>query len=639
MKVSHKWLQKYFDKELPSAKELADILTFHAFEIEGLEKVDDDWIIDVDVLPNRSSDCLSHRGIAKEISTLISIPLKEDPLRENLPQHEAVDNFFVDVENKKLCPRYMAGIVRGVTIKESPKWLKEALEAIGQKPINNVVDATNYVMFNLGQPLHAFDLDLLEKNDEDKKGIRVRLAKNGEKITTLSDEVCELRDTHQIITDAVSGEPLAVAGVKGGKKAELTEKTTAVVLESANFDFVNVRKMSQELKLPTEASLRFQNEPSPKLVAFAMRDLITLIKDIAGGELVGVADEFNGDDGENLPIEVSLLDINSLLGTQLTDADVENILIRFEWEFSKSGDDLAITPPWERTDMDIKETIIEEIGRVYGYKNIEALLPDVPEEKAKINKRHFYTEKIQNYLFNLGYSEVLTYTLKDKGEVELENPLASDKAFMRTNIKDGILEALELNAQNAPLLGIDAVKIFEIGTVFTKDGERNSLAIGVKAVVGKQTKLENVLREDVKLLLKELDSNAEIKIADGVYEIILDNIIKLLPDPTHYEKPMSWNVDARYSKWSQFPFVLRDIAVWAPKDVPEEDVLKIIQDNGTELLIRTDKFDEFEKDDKISHAWHLVFQSKEKTLTDSEIGEIMKNITDALNAKNSWEVR
>ncbi len=638
MLVSRKWLQKYFDNELPSAEKLAETLTFHAFEIEGVEKKDDDWIIDVDVLPNRSSDCLSHRGIAKELSVILNIPLKKDPLRENLPNLETVSDFFVDIEDEKLCPRYMAAVMRGVEVKKSPEWLQKALEAIGQKSINNIVDATNYVMFNLGQPLHAFDLSLLEKNSEGKKGIKVRLAKNGEKMTTLSGEECEFKDTHQIITDAVSNTPLAVAGVKGGKVAELTENTTDIVLESANFNFVNVRKTSRDLKLPTEASLRFQNEPSPKLVAFAMRDLIELIEDIANGKLVGVVDVFK-DTGENMPIKLSLQDVNSLLGIELSKNDVEDVLVRFGWEFSRDNENFTVTPPWERTDMDIKETIIEEIGRVYGYRNIKAELPSVPEEKARINKRHYYVEKIQNFLADLGYSEVLTYTLKDKGEVELKNPFASDKAFMRANIKDGLSGALELNAKNAPLLGLDAVKIFEVGTIFKKDGEYTSLAMGIKAVVGKQGKAENILREDIAKLLKELNSKSEIKVIDGIFEITLDNIIKLLPEPSHYNSAMTWDTDARFTQWSQYPFILRDIAVWVPKSVSDEDVLKVILENATDLLVRHDKFDEFEKDGRISFAWHLVFQSKEKTLTDDEVGDIMQKITSALNANGGWEVR
>jgi phenylalanyl-tRNA synthetase beta subunit len=210
---------------------------------------------------------------------------------------------------------------------------------------------------------------------------------------------------------------------------------------------------------------------------------------------------------------------------------------------------------------------------------------------------------------------------------------------MRANIKDGLSGALELNAKNAPLLGLDVVKIFEVGTIFKKDGEYTSLAMGIKAVVGKQGKAENILREDIAKLLKELNSKSEIKVIDGIFEITLDNIIKLLPEPSHYNSAMTWDTDARFTQWSQYPFILRDIAVWVPKSVSDEDVLKVILENATDLLVRHDKFDEFEKDGRISFAWHLVFQSKEKTLTDDEVGDIMQKITSALNANGGWEVR
>jgi len=638
MKISRNWLQKYFESTLPSAQELADLFTFHSFEVEEVTQVGDDWVIDIDILPNRSSDCLSHRGIAREVSTLLSIPLKSDPLRDTLPAWKPLTHTKVSVENNALCPRYMAALIRGVRVEPSPPWLQKALKTLGQKSINNIVDATNYVMHDVGQPLHAFDYSLLATDEEGTRHLSVRLAKKGEEITTLTGDTYTLNDTHQLIADGVSGLPLALAGIKGGKVAEVTEGTVDVILESANFNFVNVRKTSNELKLATDASVRFQNEPSPLLPAFAMRDLIRLIEDVSGGELVGVIDEFSGV-GERTPVTVTLSEINSLLGTNLSVTDVEGILVRFEWEFSRDAEEFAVTSAWERSDVTIKEAIIEEIGRVYGYSNISSQMVPTLSSKPPVNKNQYYIEKIQKTLSEMGYSEVLTYTLAEQGEVELLNPLASDKAFMRRNIANGLLKALELNVQNAPLLSLEAVKLFELGTVFTAEGEELSLAIGGRAVSGKQRTIDATVQSDIEKVLETLGSPEKVVLKDGLFEISLKNIFALLADVEAYESGLLWNTDARYTRWSSYPFVLRDISVWVPKSVSSEEVLASIMKDATELLVRHTQFDEFEKDEKISYAWHLVFQSYEKTLTDVEINTIMAKITENIQSNPGWEVR
>jgi phenylalanyl-tRNA synthetase beta chain len=639
MKVSRNWLQKYFNTELPSADELAEVLIRHSFEVEGVEQVSKDWVLDIDVLPNRSSDCLSHRGIARELGTVLSLPLKKDPFRENLPTWEESSQLSVTVDDSKLCPRYMTAVVRGVTVGASPLWLREALETLGQKSINNVVDATNYVMLNVGQPLHAFDFSLLAQDDNQKRSIKVRLAEEGEKITTLTGDEYTLKNTHQIIADGISGDPLAIAGIKGGKQAEISSATVDIVLESATFNFVSVRKTSNALKLATDASLRFQNEPSPLLPAFALRDLIELIIELTAGKLMGVSDIYVPQ-SENMPIDVTLSEINSLLGITLSIDDVEKILVRFEWEFSRDGEEFAITGPWERTDIHIKEDLIEEIGRVYGYVNIVSKPLSTVENPPHINVKQFYIEKIQKSLLEMGYSEVLTYTLVEKGEVELLNPLASDKAFMRTNLSQGIRKALQLNTQNAPLLGLDDVKLFEVGTVFTSKGERTHVAVGIKMLSGKQSKGDAILKSDVeKVLEKIFTTKYDVIIEGGICEIPLDALIVAAPKPSAYDVPLSWDTEARFTQWSAYPFMLRDIAVWVPDGVTSEFVSSVIQSKATDLLVRHDLFDTFEKDGKVSYAWHLVFQSRERTLTDDEMGTIMSAIADELHTHENWEVR
>jgi len=639
MKVSRKWLQTYFDEELPTAAELAQLITFHAFEVEGLEKVGDDDIIDVDVLPNRSSDCLSHRGIARELSVILKQPMKRDPLRVTLNAWQEPKHLHVVVDDDHLCGRYISAEVRGVTVGPSPDWLKEALEAIGQRSINNIVDATNYVMQDLGQPLHAFDLAKLatDKATGDRT-IRVRAAHENEAITTLTGETYMLTPEHLLIVDDVTDEPLALAGIKGGKQAEVTSNTVDLVLESAYFEPVSVRKTSRALKLATDASLRFQNDPSPELAIFAMHALLQLIADIAGGSLMGVRDVYRGG-AEREPVRVTREQVNALLGTSLTHENIEDILMRFEWEFSRAGETYTITAPWERTDLTVKEAMIEEIGRIYGYANIASVLPSVPKTPPTINQRYYYIERIRLFLAKRGYSEVYTYILRDRGQVELKNPLAADKAFMRMDLRDGLAQALTLNASSAPLLGLDNIMLFEVGPVFTVQGEHLALALGARAVRGKQKRLDDSLMKDLTELEERLGCKLEGTLADGVVEVVLDPMFVILPEVVSYGEPLPWDPDTRYKPWSPYPYVLRDIAVWVPKDTPAEEVLAVIIHEAPETLIRHDQFDEFEKDGRISYAWHLVFQAPDRTLTDADVTLVMQQVETALQKNEDWVVR
>ncbi len=638
MRVSHAWLQTYFEDKLPSAQELADLLMFHSFEIEEVKQEGDDWVIDVDVLPNRSADCLSHRGIARELSTLLSVPLKRDPLRDTIPAFPTLERLEVVVDDPDVCPRYMAAVVRGVIVGPSPEWLRKQLETLGHRSINNVVDATNYVMLETGQPLHAFDLSKLGTDEDGMQRIRVRSAEADEQITVLSGESYTLDPNDLVITDDVRGVPLALAGIKGGKEAEIDAGTTDIILEAAHFFYRSVRKTSRKLRLATEASLRFQNEPARELPAFAMRDLVALIADIASGTLVGVKDRFVPR-GEREPIDLTLTELNAVLGSALTYDDVERILIRFEWEFSRAHDEFAITPAWERKDIAIMADVIEEIGRVYGYANIPSTLPEPLDGGPSINAAAHYTMRIRRTLVERGYSEVYTYALTDRGEVELLNPLASDKSFMRVDLRTGLQKALADNAHHAPYLGLDTVKLFETGTVFRAHGEVLHIALGVRAVAGAQEKAERALMEDLAALADSLGmrlTNERPK--DGVVEFSLDAILPSLPEPEGYDVDTAWDPTRRYMPWSSYPCVYRDIAVWVPVDIAIEEVLSVIIKTAPDTLVKQYLFDTFEKDGRISYAWHLVFQSKEKTLTDAEIGEVIERVTAALNGEG-WQVR
>ncbi len=637
MKVSRTWLQTYFEQPLPPADEVARLLTFHAFEVEGVERVGDDAVIDIDVLANRSSDCLSHRGIARELSTLLGIPMKYDPLREPIPAIPPLKDLFVEVDDKTLCPRYMAVVLRGVHVQQSPQWLVERLTTLGHRSINNVVDATNVVMLALGQPLHAFDLDKLTMDTEGMRGIRVRSATSGEPITVLSGETYTLNEERLLVSDSVSGTPLALAGVKGGKEAEVTEHTTDIVLESANFEHVAVRKTSQTLKLATEASVRFQNEPSPLLVPIAMRDVVKLILEVAGGSVVGGCDV--SDEVAMLePVTCTLDEMSALLGTKVTRDEVERTLVRLEADFSFQGERVTVTPPWERTDLTSPQDLIEEIGRIQGYENLPSRVP-TPGTMPNINSRFHFTEKLRHLLHELGYSEVYTYTLHNKGEVELENPLASDKSFLRNTLRDGLVEALDRNVRNAPLLGLDSVKLFELGHVFSTQQEILTLALGVRAHTPKHQKATLAqLEQDIATLNSLYHLGASLPGGEEVVEVSLEQALLRYDAPITYDPPLPWNVHARFTTWSTFPFALRDIALWVPHELPVEEITAVIVATASDMLVRHDLFDEFSKGEQKSYAFHLVFQATDRTLTDEEVSAEMSAIEATCSARG-WTIR
>lgn len=634
MKVSSNWLQKYFDQPLPTVDEIADALTFHAFEIDEMKSD----MLDVKVLPNRAADCLSHCGIAKELSAILNVPMKSDPLRDPLPMWDlggptsltvanmsnteclTVECLTVEIEDLEKCLRYMGAVVKGVKVGSSPAWLKEALESIGQRSINNVVDATNYVMLNIGQPLHAFDAAKLTKNDG-TYSINVRNAKEGEKITTLSGEEYTLPASVLLITDAHAHIPIGIAGVKGGKVAELTGETTDIIVESANFDGTTTRRAAQTLKLFTDASVRFQNRPSPELCAYGMRDVLALILDIAGGEVASVVDVYPAR-RTTAPVSVSLTKINSVLGSSFGNDEVLNVFKRLGFETEIEGGVCTITPPFERTDLVIAEDLVEEVGRILGYERISALeLPmwdlrgptsDVGPRRSHIpdQARFRGTERMKDQLVEQGFTEVSTQSFAKKGDVILANPLDSNMPALRTTLEDNLKDALARAKYSAPLVLApnQKPKLFEVGTVFPKEGEFVEL---------RMTERVPEWGESI-----------------GTFDNL--SIAKLEEYGKDYT-PKRYELGA-YQPFSLYPFIVRDIALWVPSGTDSPSIQEDIRAHASDLLVRLDQFDTFEKEGRVSYAFRLIFQSRERTLTDDEINVIMATITAALAGKG-YEVR
>jgi len=635
MKTSRKWLQGYFEKELPAADAIADALTFSVAEVEEVK----DDLIDVNILPDRAAYMLSHRGVAKEIASALDLTLTKDPLKESLPSFPETDRLQVRLDEDGRCARYIGALIEGVSVGPSPDWLKDALEAVGQRSINNVVDATNYVMLDIGQPLHAFDAAKLTARDGGYS-ISVPSSAFEESITTLTGETFELPEGTLLIADHnAEGTPLGIAGLKGGMHAAVTEKTTSLIIEAASFDGTTVRKMAQALKLFTDASSRFQNKPSPVLAGYGMANVIALIQKVAGGELVGVTDVFPHPP-ESETASVSLGRINEILGASFTSDDVRNAFDRLGFTYTEAEDTVTVLASFERNDIQIAEDLAEEVGRTLGYDRIEskelALLDGIPDQE-----RFRGIEAVRDFLVERGFSEISTPSFASEGEIELANPLQSDRPYLRASLIANLKDALTRAAGVAPrVLGpTPFVKLFEIGTVFTKQGEALLLSMGVVAVGGKPAQAAEALKQNVAALEQDLlriPAAAHLTLDGQMMELNhgKPNLEKLGQDYAAISSGM-----ASYSPFSLYPSALRDVAVWTPAGTQESEVANAIVSEAGEYLARLDLFDEFEKDGRTSFAFRLVFESSERTLADTDLDPAMARVTEALNKKDGWEVR
>lgn len=787
MKISYNWLQSFFDKKLPKPEKVAEILTMNSFEVESVLPFDiaqgkKDWILDIDILPNRAHDCLAHYGVARELAAIMRISNFKSAswrtISKKFPISKTLKKLEIKVEEPMLCRRYIGIAIEGVKIGQSLKWVRERLEAIGQKSINNIVDATNYVMFEMGQPLHAFDADKVDG------AIIVRKAKKGEKIITLDNQEFELSDDTLVIAD--DKEVLAIAGVKGGKKAEIDDGTKNIILEAANFEPINIRKTARRLNLRTESSLRFENEFSFETALAAMERLAGLILETAGGKATAKIDIYSKkanqykigihprDVSKNLGIEIpekEIIDILKSLGFEIKKINpLKNILAlakslegkpykygasvsfdapnafdcssfaayvfahsgiqiprmtvdqyffgesvdkkeiqpgdmifsntkigkaRYEsLEFMKgmkikegidhcgiylgngkiihssrynsrgvlienlktskrfknivaikrmfnSGDDLLIAGvPFERLDVRIKEDLIEEVARIFGYENIKPKMPEGTLIPAKRNDNYFYADAVRNILVGLGFSEVYNYSFSDKGEMELQNPIAKDKAFLRTNLLDGLYASIKDNSRY-----FDKIKIFEIGKIFPgKELEILSFAGALKDSDFNEIKgIVSVILQKIGIsdfyFAEHANKTADIRIGDASVGHI-DNFAQSWGWEINFEKLIKLaSEEMEFRPISVYPVASRDIAVFVSLKTKVIEVLDIIENIAGKLLVDADLFDIFEKDNRKSFAFHLKFQSYEKTLSDTEINAIMGKIFKAIESNPEWEVR
>jgi phenylalanyl-tRNA synthetase beta chain len=702
MKFSYNWLQSLVSGKLPRPEKLTGLLTMHSFEISELKKMGSDWLIDIDVLPNRAGDCFSHLGIARECAVLTGTQLKvkSEKLKEERSL-KAKDFVSVTVQNKKACPRYTARVVIDVKVGESPKFIQERLKVCGLRPINNIVDIANYVMLETGQPLHAFDLEKLGSVNlksqipnpqqipnpkfQNKKLI-VRFAKNKERIVTLDEERYDLNDNVLVIADRKK--PVAIAGIKGGKEPEIDRKTKIVVIESANFNSRVIRKGSQKLNLKTDASLRFEHGIDPNLTEPAVNQAALMIQKIAGGKIAqGLIDYYPL---KLLPKKVNL-DLNyveKLLGIKIPTKEIQNILKKLNFRINKSGScSILVTVPTFRLDINIPEDLIEEIGRIAGYEKIPATSPLIPLSPAKRNDLIFWEDFSKRILKELGFSEVYNYSfISEKlreilgykpGElIGIENPISVEQKYLRPSLIPNLLINLQKNISY-----FNDIKLFELAKIYRqkRSPEKKMLAGLILKKENKSTaELFSELKGSIDSLLNQLGisniwydfyqpspeegkssfwqlkKSAEIKVDQTEIGFLGEISPKILEQLKINHNLVFFEIDfeklAQFSSeeqefrpLSRYPSAVRDLALLVPRRVLVEEVLNEINIAGGKVVRDVDLFDIYEGRElpggKKNLAFHIIYQAEDRTLKSAEIDEIHQRIIKALEKNLDWQVR
>jgi len=670
MIFSYNWLKDYV--KAPKPDKLAEILTMHSFEVEEVKKFGKDWTLDIDVLPNRAPDCFSHMGIAKETAAITNSKIKEVNCKVKEGKTKAKDSISVENKDKNDCLRYTARVMTDVKVGPSPKWIQERLKVCGLRPINNIVDIANYVMLELGQPLHAFDLDKING-----KKIIVRRAKKTEKIVSLDDQKYDLDEDILVIADKEG--PLAIAGIKGGRKAEIDKNTKTMVLESANFDPKIIRQASKKLSLRTDASWRFENGIDPNLTETAINRLAYLIAKTAKGKVAAGLIDFYPKKALAKKIRLNQDYIRSLLGQDISLKEIKDILIRLGFKVKGGGEiKLEVEVPTFRLDISIAEDLIEEIGRIYSYDRIPAVFPVSSLIPPKRNFEIFWEDMSKNILKEAGFSEVYNYsfigdkeadTFKYNDAVELENPISLDYKYLRPSLIPNLIKNVESNFKC-----FDKVKIFELGKIFNP--EKRMLACLIAQKQGQDAFYE--LKGIVDLLLNKLgisdisyddyqqtpeqssiviwDSkrSAEIKIGGEEIGFLGDvskdvlNKIKIKGEVAlfdiDFEKLQKLvSEEHEYQPISHHPSAVRDIAVLVPHDVKVVDVLNKINTIGGKLIRDIDLFDIYQGEEisqgKKNLAFHIIYQAEDRTLKSAEIDAIQKKIIKTLEKDPGWEIR
>lgn len=635
-------------------------------------------------------DLWGHYGIAREVAALFGKSLKEYKTKEiKAPKFDKI--LKVEVKDVKLCPRYMAAAVGNIKVGESPAWLKQSLASVGLRPINNIVDITNYVMMDLGEPMHAFDAGQLAKDKEGIVKIIARRAEDGEFLTLLDGNKIELSVDDLVIAD--SDKPLALAGIMGGEYSGISDKTETIIFEAANFSASSIRKSSIRHNVRTDSSARFEKSLDPTWCESALKKAVEMVLMCSPGAKVmrSAIDEKK----YVIPVGPIMADKNifeNKLGMAIPEKQIEKILEHLGFEITNKGDKWSVKiPTWRATkDVSMAEDLVEEVIRIYGYENLESALPDMSIAPPAVNNIRALEHLLRDVLVrDMRASEIYNYSfvsreqkekMKDNTEyLELDNPLSKGKPLLRRSLLPNLLENVAKNIEY-----FDLVKIFEIGKIFTPElaGVRADLNgsellprqenyLTMIIAEKKNDKPFSLARAAAETIFEELNLSFVVtksetkpwqhparagelkingKVVGAVYEVepsvsasfnlstraaVLEINIDALDEARKEAKPVA------YRKLPLFPEVTRDIAFTAGKSITHEKIMSAIQ-GADNLINNVDLFDVYEGEkistDKKSLAYRLTLAHAERTLNSSEIDEVMDRVVHALK-KIGAEVR
>ncbi len=657
------------EKELGISDSHEGVLVLPADAPVGVPLADylGDAVLDLEVTPNRP-DCLSVLGIAREVAALTGQEVRVPSTSYDEAGPEIAGRVAVEIADPDLCRRYCASLIEGIKIGPSPSWMQQRLAACGMRPINNIVDITNYVMLEYGQPLHAFDFRLIGGGK-----IVVRRARLGERLTSLDGVDRELSPEMLVIADRAI--PVAIAGVMGGANSEVTEATTSVLLESANFNQVSIHRTSSGLKLRSEASMRFERGISPELTIPAIRRATQLMLQLAGGTAArGIADVYPGK-VEPKVIVLNISQVKQLLGIEVGQDQVINILSSLGFACQQtSSAEIHVTVPYWRMDISQGADLVEEVARILGYAAIPMtmLSSELPRQQA--DPELSFREELRDLVAACGFQEVITYSLTSRSRIAPEsvvrvaNPFSAEHEYLRTSLRPGLLSALAANQKYEE----SSIRLFEIGRVFLGRGsdlpdERESLSGVISGPRGELSWLGEKGQCDffdakgvVEALLAKLgvEANYEAGKVEGLHpgrvaRVIVDQTevgivgevhpkvsegFDLLPQPVAiFEIDISKLLAclkgrARYHPLSRFPRSVRDIAILVDVAVPAKQMLDIIR--SVPLVSHVRLFDLYTGKQvpagKKSVAFRIAYQSDTRTLTDEESEAAEKEILSRL---------
>ena len=685
MRVSLTWLKEFVDFSL-TPKETADALTMAGLEVEDI--VPNSWdandsILEIGVAPNRP-DCLGITGVAREISAVLNLSLKSISVSA---KEESEAGPQIEIKDSALCSRYTSRVIYGVKIKPSPSWISKRLESHGFRPTNNIVDIINYVLLEMGHPLHAFDLDKLAGNR-----IVVKTAGSANEFLTLDNVKRTLRKDMLLIWDAEK--PVAIAGVMGGLDTEVTSSTVNLLLESAYFAPLSVRKTSKALNLTSESSYRFERGMDINGLVSALDRATQLIIEIAGGKTTRITDIYPKPFSTHR-IPVKFKKINDILGVKIKPTAVQEMLTRLGIENKREGEGLTVMPPSFRQDIHRDIDVIEEVARLYGYDKIPVSLPEARMDPVIENTRWNFIKTIKGSMIKTGYSEAINYSFlnplvldklrlpaddRRRNLIKIRNPLRKEEEALRTTLIPALLENVRLNINR----GEKSLRFFEIASVFSPSGQKlpvEKVELAVVYLKEKRTFLWDAKHDsfyDLKGVIENLFLMLGIKNYSFVQEsslsqpylhpgkscvIKIDNQMVGWAGTLHPDVAQDFNVipeiniaeldtgrllsfmpsKITYRPLPRYPYIKRDIAVTVSEDVTASSIENVILSINSDMIESVKLFDIYSGKSipkgKKSLAFSIRYRAGDRTLVDEEVNKLHSRILKCLEASLKAELR